>query len=191
MRMLKIIVRTCLFIVFITVGFSATAVDEKTFNVKSSPESVWISAEEIASLPTSGPAWDNLLDEAQNNTSAPNISNKNDNTDVYVYAKALAYLRTQKKRYRNEVIDCVMKAMGTENRGSTLALSRNLSGYVIAAGLVGLPGSKDKQFRIWLRGLLTKDLSGRSLRSTHDERPNNWGTFAGGQPNGRSRIFKG
>ena len=127
----------------------------------------------------SGPAWENLLAEAKNDTSSPNISDNRDNTDVYVYAKALVYLRTQKKRYRNEVIDCVMKAIGTEKRGNTLSLSRNLSGYVIAAGLVRLPGSKNKVFRKWLRGLLSKKLSGRSLQSTHYERPNNWGTFAG------------
>ena len=34
-------------------------------------------------------------------------------------------------------------------------------------------------FRPWLRRALTEKLGGRTLRSTHEERPNNWGTHAG------------
>ncbi|HYN19142.1 MAG TPA: alginate lyase family protein, partial [Actinomycetes bacterium] len=34
-------------------------------------------------------------------------------------------------------------------------------------------------FRPWLRSLLGKTLDGRTLRSTHEQRPNNWGTHAG------------
>ena len=37
---------------------------------------IWISPEEIAALPMSGPAWDNVLQEAQASTSSPNSSSR-------------------------------------------------------------------------------------------------------------------
>jgi hypothetical protein len=69
--------------------------------------------------------------------------------------------------------------MGTEAGGRTLALGRNLIGYVLAADLVGLPAADDTAFRAWLRTCRTETLSGMTLRSTHEDRPNNWGTHAG------------
>ena len=75
------------------------------------------------------------------------------------------------------------QAIGTENGGRTLALGRNLSGYILAANLVDLPGVdptfNENTFKPWLRSLLTETLDGRTLRSTHEQRPNNWGTHAG------------
>ncbi|MEM7203886.1 MAG: alginate lyase family protein [Planctomycetota bacterium] len=133
----------------------------------------------ISQLADSGPAWDNVFAAAQNDTSNPNISNQDDNVDVDTLAKALVYRRTGDQRYRQEVIDTCMAAMGTELGGRTLALGRNLLSYVLAADLVGLPSAEDQRFRTWLRSLLDLPLSGRTLRSTHEDRPNNWGTHAG------------
>ncbi len=143
------------------------------------PNWIWISPEEIAALPMSGPAWGNLLQKAQASTSIPNISNQNDNTDVYTMAKALVYIRTGVEQYRTEVIQACMAAMETENGGRTLALGRNLIGYVIAAQLVVLPPADDAVFRSWLDGVRREILSGRTLISTQEDRPNNWGTHAG------------
>ncbi len=74
-------------------------------------------------------------------------------------------------------------AVGTERGGRTLALGRNLPGYVIAADLVGLgkadPSFDRTVFRPWLRSVLTESLDGLTLRSTNERRPNNWGTMAG------------
>jgi hypothetical protein len=53
---------------------------------------------------------------------------------------------------------------------------------VIAADLIGLAahdGGLDARFRDWLRGVRTENLSGDTLVSTHEGRPNNWGTMAG------------
>lgn len=50
---------------------------------------------------------------------------------------------------------------------------------MIAADLVGLPPDKDRRFRAWLRETLSEDLKGRTLRSTQEDRPNNWGLHAG------------
>lgn len=142
-------------------------------------DSIWISAQEINRLPMAGKAWEKLYNEAQKNTVSPNLSNQNDQSNVLVFAKALVYVRTGEERYRDDVINACMTAIGTEDGGRTLALGRELIAYVIAADLVGLPSDKNATFRSWLRSTLTKKLSGRTLRSTHEDRPNNWGTHAG------------
>ena len=77
----------------------------------------------------------------------------------------------------------IKAAVQTENGGRTLALARNLPGYVIAANLVNLqaadPTFDTNTFKPWLRSLLTETLDGQTLTSTHERRPNNWGTHAG------------
>ncbi len=142
---------------------------------------IWITAEELAALPTSGLAWDNLQSAADKDPGKPNIADQNQNNDVLVLAKALVYARTGQERYRDETISNLMQVIGTERGGRTLALGRNLSPYVIAADLVNLPANPDKDlvFRRWLAVVLDENLSGRSLRSTQEDRPNNWGTHAG------------
>ncbi len=54
---------------------------------------------------------------------------------------------------------------------------------MIAADLISLrtldPSFDSGAFRPWLRSLLSKTLDGRTLVSTHEDRPNNWGTHAG------------
>ncbi|MDH3691959.1 MAG: alginate lyase family protein, partial [Gammaproteobacteria bacterium] len=44
---------------------------------------------------------------------------------------------------------------------------------------IGLPSEKDKIFRRWLGEVRHKNLANRTLISTHEDRPNNWGTHAG------------
>lgn len=140
---------------------------------------IWISDEELALLPAAGPAWDRLKAEADKPAGDPNLSDMNQDHNVYVLAKALAYASTGEEKYRAEVIDQCMKAIGTETGGKTLALGRELAAYVIAADLVGLPAEQDERFRFWLRATLTETLDGKTLVSTHEKRPNNWGTHAG------------
>jgi hypothetical protein len=143
---------------------------------------IWISAQELASLPTSGAAWTSLLNAANADPGIPDIKNQDSDNDVYVLAKALVYARTGDTNYRSEVISNLQQAIGTEVGGRTLALGRNLVSYVIAADLVNLPTANpsfDSTFRTWLREILTKTLDKKTLISTHEDRPNNWGTHAG------------
>jgi hypothetical protein len=143
---------------------------------------LWIEPEALAALPTCSIAWRNVKSAADHPTGTPKLRDQNDMSNVYVLAKALVYARTGEERYRDQVIANIQAAMGSEEGGRTLALSRNLVAYVIAADLVNLPASPepDRQFRAWLVSLLDKELKeGGSLRSTHEERPNNWGTHAG------------
>ncbi len=139
---------------------------------------IWIGAEQIAALPTSGAAWENLQAEADEPTGTPDLSNQDDDVNVRVLAKALVFARTGNPRYRGEVIDACRRAIGTEDGGRTLALGRELAAYVIAADLVGLPPDLDAPFRSWLAAVRHESLDGRTLISTHEDRPNNWGTHA-------------
>jgi hypothetical protein len=143
------------------------------------PIGIWIDPAALSSLPTSGRAWENIQRAAGESIGAPDLSNQDDPTNVAVMAKALMFARTGDESYRTEVVNACMAAIGTEAGGRTLALARELAAYVIAADLVGLPPDKDAIFSDWLRRTLTEDLSGKTLRSTHEDRPNNWGTHAG------------
>jgi hypothetical protein len=148
-------------------------------NVTPRSTGVWTSTEELAALPMKGPAWQHLKEVADRPTDPPNLSDQDQINNCEVVAKALVFARTGDQKYRKMVIDNCMQAIGTEQGGRTLALGRNLAAYVIAADLVRLEAEQDLRFRSWLRTTLTKKLSGRTLRSTHEDRPNNWGTHAG------------
>lgn len=140
---------------------------------------IWINASELAELPTSGRAWNDLLQVADTVPEAPDLSDQDNRTNVTALAQALVYARTGEARYRDSVCRLISRAMGTEAAGRTLSLSRQLVSYVIAADLVGLPAAQDSTFRIWLRSVVDLELDGMTLRSTHERRPNNWGTHAG------------
>ena len=141
---------------------------------------IWMTRSEIQALPMSGKAWDALKARADSFPGTPNLSDQDQNNDVYVLAKALVYARTGVESYRTEVRQNCMAAIDTEVGGLALALARNLTAYVIAAELVGLDSTEDAAFRSWLRRTLTEMSSdGRSLQSMHEDRPNNYGTHAG------------
>lgn len=142
-------------------------------------QGVWTSASELAGLPTSGAAWNGLLADADQAVGIPNVANQDDDADVIVLAKALVFARTGDASLRQEVVDGCMAAIGSEAGGRTLALGRNLIGYVVAADLVGLSAQDDAAFRAWLEHCRSATFDGRTLTATHEERPNNWGTHAG------------
>ncbi len=145
---------------------------------------MWLSAAEIAALPTTGAAWDSLKAMADQSTGTPTLRDQDSNVNLRVMAKALVYARTGQIAYRNEVAAAlqIIATNNTENGGRTLALGRELVAYIIAADLIDLAhydGSLDTTFRAKLRELLTKPLDGLTLNSTQEGRPNNWGTHAG------------
>lgn len=144
---------------------------------------IWISSAELSTLPMSGPAWADLQSWA-NKSCTPNLSDQDDLCNVATLAKALVFARTGQVPYRDGVFAALRTVVSgnTENGGRTLALGRELAAYVISADLVALKTSNpslDVVFRAKLRELLGKTLDGRTLRSTHEDRPNNWGTMAG------------
>jgi len=147
-------------------------------------QGIWLNAEEIAWLPTSGDAWEQLLAEADLPIDSPDLSNQHSPENTRTMAKALVFARTGDEQYRAEVRQAIEDAIGTEDGGRTLALGRNLAAYVIAADLIDLPAYDSAfdagTFRPWLEEVRDEELEGRTLVSTHEVRPNNWGTMAGG-----------
>jgi hypothetical protein len=142
-------------------------------------QGIWTSAVEINKLPTAGLGWDNLKTEADAPTGLPNLSDNEDSVGVAILAKALVYARTGDETYRQAVISSCLAAIGTEQNGDALAFGRELLAYVLAADLVGLPPAEDATFRNWLRSALTENIKSHTLRSAHEQRPNNWGTHCG------------
>jgi hypothetical protein len=143
------------------------------------------SPQEIAVLPTSGPAWTYLKGVADGDLGVPNLTDQDNKHDVRTLAVALVANRLDSDAYRAKARQAILGAMGTEVVGannSILALGRQLGAYVLAADLIGLSGPDDTAFRTWLSAIRTRDLGGhsryRTLKGTCEDSPHNWGTFA-------------
>lgn len=140
---------------------------------------IWITHAEIMARPTSGEAWNRMKAAADQSTANPDLSNQDDNTNVYVLAAALVYARTGDAKYKTKVVAACGKVIGTENGARTLALGRELAAYIVAADLVSLPDAG--RFNAWLDTIPDKRMSdGKSLVQCMEQRPNNWGTMAMG-----------
>jgi hypothetical protein len=143
---------------------------------------IWIAPEEVAWRPTDGPAWAGIQAAADGELGTPDIANQDSDHDVRTLAVALVYARSGDAHARRKAADAILAAIGTEAGGRTLALGRNLLAYVVAADLIDLKAydqAGDQRFRAWLAGVRSEQLAGETLISTHEARPNNWGTLAG------------
>lgn len=145
---------------------------------------IWLTREELGRLPMSGPAWEEVVRFAGNRSLSPDLNDQDDVVNIRVLANALLFARTGDEEHREKVVGALetITYENTEKGGNTLALGRELAAYVIAADLINLPQYAPQfnaEFEDKLRELLTKKLDGRTLTSTNEERPNNWGTHAG------------
>lgn len=143
-------------------------------------EGMWVNAQEISLLPVSGVAWDNLVDDAD--ALGPiNVGNQDEDDDSRAMAAALVWKRTGEESYRAAVQSALLGAIGTHtNASDSLSLSRNLCALAIAAELIDWsPNEAEAPFKTWLSDVRTYSVSGRTLISTHEDRPNNWHTHAG------------
>jgi hypothetical protein len=139
-------------------------------------KNIWIARDALMALPTSGAAWDRVAADATSDWGMASIADQDSNHDVLTLAGALYAVRMNDTSMRAKTVAAIESAVGTEAGGRTLALARNLTGYVIAADIVGYQSDR---FSAWLRTVRLVDLEGRTLVSTHADRPNNWGTHAG------------
>lgn len=161
------------------------------------PPGLWLSRSEIMALPTSGPAWEQVWEEAGKTAVKPDLSDQDEEANVIILAKALVAVRTNNASYRNQVVEAirVITYENTEDnlgsdglrQGRPLSVGRKLVTYIIAADLIDLTHSQpglDADFRTKLRQLLTKIVDDEgdpddTIQNTHERRPNNWGTHAG------------
>jgi hypothetical protein len=163
-------------------GLLAIAVPSAADAGTSTPNGIWMSYAEIAKLPMSGKPWEKVKAAADGWVGTPNVSDQDSKHDVNTLAIALVYARTANPAYRTKAAAAIMSVIGTEAGGRTLALARNLVSYVIAADLIDLrsfDAAQDQKFRAWLTAVRNEKLDGKTLISTHEVRPNNWGTHAG------------
>jgi hypothetical protein len=137
---------------------------------------LWLDIAELQALNFSGPAQQAVWAAADKfAVGSIDLSDQDDKNDVLLLAAALRDGATL-GRAMPIVYDGVMRAMDTELGGRTLALGRNLCPVLIAADYAAV---KERTFIEWVRRCLHEDLDGRTLISTHEDRPNNWGTHAG------------
>jgi hypothetical protein len=148
---------------------------------------VWLSAEEIASLPTSGAAWDRMLREADETLQRDTNLAVRDNHNTRTLAAALVAARLDDNAYRAKVRDALSTVVNASLDDDLLAASRRLSTYVIAADLIDLAAydpTFEATFRDWAQRMLTHTYpsgsgGGYTIQEIHERRPNNWGTHAG------------
>ena len=161
----------------------ASSLHAQTANVLS--QGIWVDRGGLLALPTSGTAWDNVLNAAKQTCTKPDLSNQDDPANVCVMAKALVFARTGQETYRLNVVDALWAVInaGVYN-GRALALGRELGAYVISADLINLKTydpAMDTTFRGVIRALLTTPTTDgpASVIECHENRPNNWGTHCG------------
>ena len=145
-----------------------------------SEKGIWMSQAEIAALPTSGPAWADVV-EASRSLGTPNIADQDSDHDVRTLAAALVAARTGDRAAKQRAVSGLSGAIGTERGARTLAVGRNLQSYVIAADVLDLQATDPavgNRFRGWLQSIRTATFDGKTLVQTSNERPNNWGTHA-------------
>lgn len=143
---------------------------------------MWINPTELASLPMNGAAWSKMNSVARGSIGTAQLSNQDSNHDVNTIAVAIVAMRTGDSALREKAAVAIVSAINTENGGRTLALGRNLVGYIIAADLIDLrtySPARHAAFSAWLNSVRRETLDGMTLISTHEKRPNNWGTHAG------------
>ena len=147
---------------------------------------IWISHAQLAKLPMQGPAWRSVKQIADGAIVQPDISNQDSDADTRVFAVGLVYGRTGRPDYRRKAAAAIAAAIGSERGGRTLALGRNLVGYVLAADLINLDGYDrplERRFRRWLSAVRYERFSEaepwRTLVRCNNLTPNNWGTLCG------------
>lgn len=149
---------------------------------------IWISEAELAGLPTSGPAWEEIYRIANTDFGVA-VGGHNDNHDVFTLAQALVAARLHDENLKRKVVANLLSAIGSEGRGNSLSISRNLASYVIAADVIDFrefdPASESR-FRSWVAKMITIEHgrsgcgpSGCSIPAKQEDRPNNHGTMAG------------
>src|SRR5690348_14601285 len=86
---------------------------------------IWMDPGELASRPTSGAAWNNLLGAANQTCTTPNLENQDDPANVCVMAKALVYARTGQATYYNGVVTALWSIVNDAlYNGRALSLGR-------------------------------------------------------------------
>ena len=96
----------------------------------------WVTHDEILRQPTSGAAWNSIVAAASKAGGVAAVADQDSDHDQWTLAAAIYTVRTGQQRDR--AVLALERAIGTEAGGRWLAVGRNLTGYVIAADLLGI-----------------------------------------------------
>jgi uncharacterized repeat protein (TIGR02543 family) len=141
---------------------------------------LWSSADELASAPTSGAAWDAVYSAANQSFYPPVVDNQDSDDNIQCLAAAIVYARTGNQTFKTKVTDaCAYLASHGAPMDRTLAWAREVGAYALAADLVGY---RTTAFETWLRNMAEVwDASdGWTVLEMFYDRPNNWGTHGFG-----------
>jgi hypothetical protein len=147
---------------------------------------LWLSTRELASLPTVGPAWERVVEVADERLREDTDLGRRDDHNVRTLAAALVGARLDDDRYRRKALEGLRTVVEEEPHDDLLAAARRLSTYVIAADVLDLSSldpAFDARFRGWVDRMRHHEFEPRRFGSTiidaAEGRPNNWGTHAG------------
>lgn len=148
---------------------------------------VWISREELMKLPMSGSGWENVKSAATGNLGSVNLGDNNSYHDTNVLALAYYAVRTENTQLINKVAS-ELDTVRNSSRERALPFCRNINSYVIAADVINLSKvnpTVDKNFRDFIRYWVFEDTSlqghsGKGVKGTASNSPNNWGTMCRG-----------
>jgi hypothetical protein len=152
-----------------------------------SREGILLSQAELMTLPTSGPGWDAIMARIASPYGGSYTLGTRDESNKDVLANALAGARLGNATYKDFARDKIEHMMtAPRNAGDVLGTLRHLQTYVISADLIDLASldpALDGKFRTWLANEIRANYvgggGGGSVISTHDKKPNNFGTHAG------------
>jgi len=136
----------------------------------------WVDVAALMKLPTTGKAWDAMVAAGGAGPFSPKLSDQDNPVTTKMLAASMAGVRKGDITLLERVRAGCMLAMGTEDGGRTLAAAREMGPLVGAADYANV---RDAQFIDWVDAVLHEVLDGKTLISTHEDRPNNWGTHAG------------
>jgi hypothetical protein len=158
-----------------------------TSDSASSGEGILLSREELMALPTSGPAWNAIMARVEDPFGGSYRLGSRDDSNKDVLAHALAGARLDDAALKGFVRDKIDElTTARRDKKDVLGTLRHLQTYVISADLIDLASfdaDLDARFREWLAAEIRADYTGGggggSVISTHDRKPNNFGTHAG------------
>ena len=139
--------------------------------------SLWVTAQEIAALPSSGAAFDRLEAAALGAWGSPDLGGLESQHDVLTLGGALYAQATGDATARAKVVTALEDVVASVAPLVTvLELARGLQSYVIAASIINY---QDSAFRTQVATWVDQNLSGHStansLRETALRSANNWG----------------
>jgi len=144
---------------------------------------IWISAEELASLPMSGWAWDDLKKEADAEPDRQPMSKLASDHDTQTLAIGLVYARMGDEYYREKALTEIKWAMGTEeDSAQAVGPCRNVVPYIITADLIDLENydpAFGATFRNWIDEMRFVIWPDGSMIDEDEERTNNHGRMCG------------